>query len=80
MMIDFFQPGTSRGMFWQMMASRNTVPPRMFLIVPFGDFHICFRLNSARVRGEGRGLEGRGGEGRGGEGRGGEGKGGDGGE
>ena len=32
--------------FLQMMASRKTVPPRIFLMVPFGDFHICLRLNS----------------------------------
>ena len=40
------QPGTSLGMFLMMIGSRNTVPPRMFLIVPFGDFHINLRLNS----------------------------------
>ena len=28
------------------MASRKTVPPNIFLIVPFGDFHIFFKLNS----------------------------------
>jgi len=28
------------------IGSRNTVPFRIFLIVPFGDFHICLRLNS----------------------------------
>ena len=39
-------PGTSRGMFLQIIASRKTVPPKMFLIVPFGDFHIFFKLNS----------------------------------
>uniref|UniRef100_A0A182IRC3 Uncharacterized protein n=1 Tax=Anopheles atroparvus TaxID=41427 RepID=A0A182IRC3_ANOAO len=41
------QPGTSRGMFLQMIASRNTVPPRMLRIVPFGERHICFSLNSS---------------------------------
>src|SRR5882757_4026145 len=43
MMIGLVQPGTSRGTFLQMMGSRNTTPPRMFRMVPFGDFHICLR-------------------------------------
>lgn len=42
----FFQLVTRRGMFLQMMASLKTVPPRIFLMVPLGDFHICFNLNS----------------------------------
>ena len=46
MMMDFFHPGISRGMLLQMMASRNTVPPKMLRIVPLGDFHIFFSLNS----------------------------------
>ena len=29
-----------------MMGSLNTVPFNSFLMVPLGDFHICFRLNS----------------------------------
>ena len=29
-----------------MIGWRKTVPPRMLRIVPFGDFHIFFRLNS----------------------------------
>jgi len=36
-----------RGIFLQIIASLKTVPPRMFLIVPFGDFHIFFNLNSS---------------------------------
>ena len=28
------------------MGSRKTVPLRMFRIVPLGDLHICFKLNS----------------------------------
>lgn len=43
------QPGTSLGMFLQMIGSRKTVPPRMFLIVPLGLFHIFFRLNSVKL-------------------------------
>lgn len=42
------QPGTRRGMFLQRIGSRKTVPPRMFLMVPFGLFHIFFRLNSEK--------------------------------
>lgn len=42
----FFQFETILGIFRHIMASRKTVPPRIFRIVPFGDFHICFRLNS----------------------------------
>lgn len=53
MMIGFSQPGTSRGIFLQIMASRKTVPPRMFLIVPFGDFHICFKPNSSTLASSG---------------------------
>lgn len=33
-------------MFLQRIGSRNTVPPRIFLIVPFGESHIFLRLNS----------------------------------
>lgn len=47
MMIGLVQPGTRRGMFLQMMASRNTVPPRMLRMVPLGERHICFSLNSS---------------------------------
>ena len=38
--------GTNLGTFLQIMGSLNTVPPMIFLIVPFGDLHIFFRLNS----------------------------------
>ena len=31
----------------QIMGSLNTVPPMIFLIVPFGDLHIFFNLNSS---------------------------------
>lgn len=48
MVMGCVQPGTSRGMFLQMIGSRKTVPPRMFLMVPLGLFHIFFNLNSKR--------------------------------
>ena len=35
-----------RGMLEMTMGSRNTVPLRMLRIVPLGDFHIFFNLNS----------------------------------
>ena len=47
MTIGLVQPGTSRGMFEQMMGSRNTTPPRMLRMVPFGDLHIFFSPNSS---------------------------------
>src|ERR1700743_2411535 len=40
------QPGPRRGPFLQMIGSRKITPPRMLRIVPFGDFHISWRLNS----------------------------------
>src|SRR5664279_1676107 len=46
MMIGLVQPGTSRGTFLQMIGSRNTTPPKMLRMVPFGDFHISLRPNS----------------------------------
>src|ERR1700682_205853 len=46
MMIGLVQPGTSRGTFLQMMGSRNTTPPRILRMGPFGDFHISLRENS----------------------------------
>src|SRR5437660_4986645 len=46
MMIGLVQPGTRRGTFLQMIGSRNTTPPRMLRMVPFGDFHISLRPNS----------------------------------
>ena len=35
-----------RGTFRQMIGSRKMVPSRMLRMVPFGDRHICLRLNS----------------------------------
>ena len=46
MMIGLVQPGTRRGTFLQMIGSRKITPPRMLRMVPFGDRHIFFRLNS----------------------------------
>lgn len=48
MMIALDQPGTSLGIVLQMIGSLNTVPPRMFRIVPLGLSHIFFSLNSAK--------------------------------
>src|ERR1700694_5353646 len=46
MMIGLVQPGTSRGTVLQMMGSRNTTPPKILQMAPFGDFHISFKPNS----------------------------------
>lgn len=43
-------PGTRRGMFLHRIGSRKTVPPKIFRMVPFGLFHIFFKLNSATNR------------------------------
>jgi len=45
--IGFVQPGTRRGMLEMMIGSRNTTPPRMFRIVPFGETHIFLSPNSS---------------------------------
>ena len=46
MMIGLVQPGTKRGMVDITIGSRNTTPPRMLRIVPFGERHIFFSPNS----------------------------------
>ena len=46
MMIGCVQPGTRRGTFLQMIGSRKITPPRMLRMVPLGERHISFRLNS----------------------------------
>ena len=46
-MIGLVQPGTRRGTFEITIGSRKITPPRMFLIVPFGERHISFRSNSS---------------------------------
>src|SRR5258708_37813793 len=40
------QAGTSLGTFLQTSGARKMVPSRMLRIVPLGDFHIFFSLNS----------------------------------
>lgn len=47
-MIGFVHVFTRRGIFFTIIGSRKTVPPRIFRIVPFGDFHIFFSLNSVK--------------------------------
>lgn len=48
--IGLVQPGTNRGIFLHRIGSRNTVPPRILRIVPFGLSHIFFSLNSKYSR------------------------------
>ena len=50
MTMGWVHPGTNRGMFLQSIGSRNTVPPSIFLIVPFGLLHIFFNLNSKKIK------------------------------
>ena len=52
-MIGFVHPGTILGILLMMIGSMKTVPLRMFLMVPFGDFHICFNLNSSTLSSSG---------------------------
>jgi len=52
-MIGLVQPGTILGMFLMIIGSLKTVPFKMFLMVPFGDFHICFSLNSSTLSSSG---------------------------
>ena len=47
------QEGTSFGIFLQIIGSLKTVPPIIFLIVPFGDLHIFFKLNSLTLASSG---------------------------
>jgi hypothetical protein len=49
----FSHPGINLGIFLQTIGSLNTVPSRMALIVPFGDFHIYFNLNSSTLSSSG---------------------------
>ena len=41
-----FQLDTILGTLLQIIGCRKIVPPKIFLIVPFGDLHIFFSLNS----------------------------------
>ena len=42
----FFQLDTILGILAHIIGCLKIVPPNMFRIVPFGDFHILFKLNS----------------------------------
>jgi hypothetical protein len=53
MTIGSFHPGTKRGIFFIIIGSLNTVPFNIFLMVPFGDFHIAFNLNSLTLASSG---------------------------
>ena len=46
MVIGFVHVGIRELMPLTMIGARNTVPSRIALIVPFGDFHISFKLYS----------------------------------
>jgi hypothetical protein len=50
MIIGKVQFWTYLGIFLQIMGSLKTVPPSSFLIVPLGDFHIFFKLNSLTLK------------------------------
>ena len=52
-MIGLVHPGTILGMLEIIIGSLNTVPLRIFLIVPLGDFHIFFNLNSSTLSSSG---------------------------
>ena len=51
--IGFVQPGTNRGTLLQIIGALKTTPPKIFLIVPLGDFHIFFKLNSSTLASSG---------------------------
>ena len=53
MTMGFFHGLTSLGIFLQMIASRKTVPPRMFLMVPLGERHIFLSSNSSTLASSG---------------------------
>ena len=52
-MIGSFHPGTHKGMFLRIIGALKIVPFKMFLMVPFGDFHIFLRLNSSTLASSG---------------------------
>ena len=52
-MMGLVHPGTSLGMFLQIIGSLKTVPLRIFLMVPLGDFHIFLSLNSTTLSSSG---------------------------
>jgi len=48
-MIGLVHPGTNLGILEIIIGSLKTVPFKMFLIVPFGDFHIYLSPNSSTL-------------------------------
>lgn len=53
MTMGYVHPETNLGTFLMIMGSLKTVPLSSFLIVPLGDFHICFKLNSLTLASSG---------------------------
>lgn len=53
MTMGYVHPETNLGTFFMIMGSLKTVPLSSFLIVPLGDFHICFKLNSLTLASSG---------------------------
>jgi len=52
-MIGLVHPGTNLGILEIIIGSLKTVPFKMFLIVPFGDFHIYLSPNSVTLSSSG---------------------------
>ena len=53
MTMGYVHPETNLGTFFMIMGSLKTVPLSSLRIVPFGDFHICLRLNSSTLASSG---------------------------
>lgn len=54
-MIGFVHPGTALGTFSTMMGSRKTVPPKMFRMVPLGDYTMSVSEKEEAREGEEKG-------------------------
>lgn len=52
-MIGSFHDGISLGIFLHIIGALKTVPPKIFLIVPLGLFHIYFNLYSTTLASSG---------------------------
>lgn len=52
-MIGLVHPGTNLGRVFVTIGSLKVVPSKMLRIVPFGDFHIYFNLNSLTLASSG---------------------------